>query len=415
MMTNERLKSLEQLKKLQDEIDCLKCQKCDTIDLVDAVNAMVKNMQEQQLLIMKEAVAAVHHHSICINSKGFYQTRYDAKGNRFRSKTEYGLYLKLYEYYFGETLDKGSTKLSRIFEKYADFRLHEDICEECTAMQDRQVWNKYLKGSVLADMGIASVKPKHILAEYRRILREYQVTRRQLGKVKYLINGMFRYAIQELEIIETNPAREVDISNFKYAVEKDHSRDVFSEEEKEAIESELEKMDGIYALAVRFAFCFTLRIGELCALTWDDYDEKDEMLYVHHQMVVRNHTCVDVPYTKSHKKSGERYLPVSQKARDILEQAKQISGNGKYIFPNTKGVNPISTAVFNDTLKKACKQAGIPYRSSHKIRFYGVTSLYERNVPEYAIQYSAGHSTAEMTRHYRRISYTPAKLKELLL
>ena len=36
----------------------------------------------------------------------------------------------------------------------------------------------------------------------------------------------------------------------------------------------------------------------------------------------------------------------------------------------------------------------------YKVRFYGITRMYENNVDEESIRYTAGHTTLEMTRHY---------------
>ncbi|MGN0401715.1 MAG: tyrosine-type recombinase/integrase [Acetatifactor sp.] len=42
------------------------------------------------------------------------------------------------------------------------------------------------------------------------------------------------------------------------------------------------------------------------------------------------------------------------------------------------------------------------YHSSHKVRYLGITKLYEAGVDEAIIQKTAGHSTIEMTRHYNK-------------
>ena len=75
-------------------------------------------------------------------------------------------------------------------------------------------------------------------------------------------------------------------------------------------------------MAVRLAFCFNLRVGELRALTWEDYNEEDGTIHICHQIIkdkVNGHrTWVDVPYTKGNRESGIRTLPVSQEAKSIL-------------------------------------------------------------------------------------------------
>ena len=63
---------------------------------------------------------------------------------------------------------------------------------------------------------------------------------------------------------------------------------------------------------------------------------------------------------------------------------------------------PLTSDSFNDTLKRRCKQAGIRYLSSHKIRFANCVLMLEKNVPLYEVQKSMGHSNQAMTEHYNR-------------
>ena len=46
------------------------------------------------------------------------------------------------------------------------------------------------------------------------------------------------------------------------------------------------------------------------------------------------------------------------------------------------------------------KDAGVPYLSSHKIRFTGASMLYNAGVKAIDIQPLLGHSTLAMTEHY---------------
>lgn len=57
---------------------------------------------------------------------------------------------------------------------------------------------------------------------------------------------------------------------------------------------------------------------------------------------------------------------------------------------------------FNDKLKEVCEALGIRYRSSHKIRFYAASNMYEHNIPEWFIQTRMGHKNIEMARKYNR-------------
>ena len=163
----------------------------------------------------------------------------------------------------------------------------------------------------------------------------------------------------------------------------------------------------IYTYAVRFHFCFNLRIGELRALTWDDVNMKDETLCIHHQIIKASdgtkRTWFDVSYTKCHKETGIRMLPISEEAVKILKSVKVINGSKHYIFQGMNGAKwPVSEERFNDHLRRYCEAWGVTYHSSHKVRYLGITKMYEAGIDESEIQRSAGHASIDMTRKYIR-------------
>jgi integrase len=56
---------------------------------------------------------------------------------------------------------------------------------------------------------------------------------------------------------------------------------------------------------------------------------------------------------------------------------------------------------FNKRLRKYCEQAGIPYRSNHKIRFYAASTAYNgQNLAQ--LSKMMGHSQVSTTMHYLR-------------
>ena len=73
----------------------------------------------------------------------------------------------------------------------------------------------------------------------------------------------------------------------------------------------------------------------------------------------------------------------------------------EYIL-NSEGKLPISENRYNSKLKAYCEKCGIPPKSSHKIRFYKISSLYDSGLDEKDIQTLSGHSSPLTTRHYNK-------------
>ena len=104
---------------------------------------------------------------------------------------------------------------------------------------------------------------------------------------------------------------------------------------------------------------------------------------------------------KRHSDSGKRSLDISDFAAHILDELFRINGDKEYIL-QSKGKMPISTNNFNDHLREYCEKCGVEYKSSHKIRFYACSRMYDLGYDEKTIQKNMGHSSLVMTRHYDR-------------
>lgn len=89
---------------------------------------------------------------------------------------------------------------------------------------------------------------------------------------------------------------------------------------------------------------------------------------------------------------------ISDEGLNILRKMKTLNHTGKLLFMHNG--RPLTTDTFNSRLKKYCNKVGIPYLSSHKIRFTGASMLYDAGVKAIDIQPLLGHSTLTMTEHY---------------
>ena len=60
----------------------------------------------------------------------------------------------------------------------------------------------------------------------------------------------------------------------------------------------------------------------------------------------------------------------------------------------------INNDTFNERLRNYCKDAGVPYLSSHKLRFTVASTLKAAGVETAYLQKTLGHSNRAMTEHY---------------
>ena len=104
----------------------------------------------------------------------------------------------------------------------------------------------------------------------------------------------------------------------------------------------------------------------------------------------------------------------------VMRTRSQFSAPDDLVFCAAKGV-AINYDVLLRKLKKAGKQAGIPWIGWHDLRRYCANALDRLGMPEEDRQYMMGHSSAAMTRRYttipdieRKRSYVEQIARELL-
>lgn len=366
---------------------------------------MIKREKEKRVI---EAYGEIKTVSKNGGKKVLYIVR--KNGKQITAATREGLVDKLFN-----TLEGESTKsitVEQLFEAYAQRRREDTTISTRTSDFDKPNWARFFgcDECKLKSMRVVDVTTPAILLEYKRIVGRGERTKKDFGKATGLLNGMFDLAI-EMQIVENNLARSVLplTKKFTFKAAPDHSNDVWTKEERDTLVAYINTLPQTrYTLAIRLAACFALRIGELRALMWEDYDENEMKLIIHHEIVKeridgKNSCDVDKPFPKGGKDSGCRKVKVSIEAAKILEELKAINGGKKYILNGEGNAKfAISTNKINEHLKKYCEGAGVPYFSSHKFRFYGATQMFAHDVPLNTIRYYLGHSTLQMTLHYLR-------------
>ena len=101
----------------------------------------------------------------------------------------------------------------------------------------------------------------------------------------------------------------------------------------------------------------------------------------------------------THHSHGFRKQFLTDEALKILQKAKDLNPNGIYVFEPNGEI--MTTDSFNRRLKKYCKEASVPYHSSHKIRFYNASTAFDGNNLT-TLSYLMGHSETATTLHYLR-------------
>ncbi len=304
------------------------------------------------------------------------------------SSTNYiGLIEKLYDHFFGTT----SLTMEEYFETWMQWRAAESSVTEKTIKENRFLWNALLKDQEITKVPLNSLSVKDYTRYFRIITKDRQLTRKRFNDLKSILNGILYLAVEN-EVIDHNCLRDINFKQFAFKAEENNIKP-YTEEERLKIINHLG--DDFYSLAIKLDFHLILRIGELKGLKWEDIE--GDTIYIRRFVDDQNEIIEDI---KGHANEGKRLMPLTHKAKEILEQIRHQNPDSEFIF--IRSGQPLATVTFNRRLKKCCEELNIEYRSSHKLRFSTASIMYKNGVEDTELQKLLGHTSLNMTHHYLR-------------
>ncbi len=142
-----------------------------------------------------------------------------------------------------------------------------------------------------------------------------------------------------------------------------------------------------------------LRIGEVCALSWEDVDFEERVIHVRHTVArVQNSSGVggktrlilDTPKTKS----SMRDIPISSALLPVLVQAKSIGCSN---FVVSEGDGFTSPRTFEYRYHQVLKKCGIGKLNYHALRHTFATRCIEVGVDVKSLSEMLGHASSAIT------------------
>lgn len=152
------------------------------------------------------------------------------------------------------------------------------------------------------------------------------------------------------------------------------------------------------ALGVLIALHTGMRIGEICALQWDDVDLVNKLIYVRHTItrvktndeIQKTKLVIDTPKTPS----SYREIPISSVLGSILDEAF-IYRESKYVVSNSDSF--VSTRTFDYRYRQLLKRNNIELTNFHTIRHTFATRCIEAGMDVKTLSEILGHSSAAIT------------------
>ena len=172
---------------------------------------------------------------------------------------------------------------------------------------------------------------------------------------------------------------------------------VFTINEQKKYETVLNRSTNLFNLGILIAFYSGLRLGELCALKWENVDMKEKIIHVRSTVSrVKSKESdetvliIDSPKTQC----SLRDIPMSKYLFSLFENALAISGKDYVLSKSTDFLSP---RTFEYNYKKTLKESNLPQYNFHSIRHTFATRCIENGVDAKTLSELLGHSNVSIT------------------
>lgn len=379
--------------------------------LQNAVELGIINIDSVLDMLMSKKIDTIlkmHPYAITPPStaNGRWQTCYkDEKGKRknIKAQSKEELLDKLIPIYFANTHIDNLTFYG-LYEEWLAYKATVTNSSN-TIKRHRQHYRKYFEPTVLHNMKIKKIDELILEQECNRIVREFNLSRKEWCNIKTILNGMFTYSIRKRYLID-NPMDKVEIYvKYRQIVKKTGRTETYNTEELKELNQYLDKMytetEDVAFLAVKINFLLGLRVGELAALKWEDCKDLSHLHIVREE--VRNQETNQYEVVEHTKTNRDRFVILIPKAVSILEE---IPKQGKYIF--MRDGERITSRQIAYVLEKFAERQGVRTKSTHKMRKTYASNLNANGVPLDCIREMLGHSNLSTTLEY---IYNPGSVK----
>lgn len=170
---------------------------------------------------------------------------------------------------------------------------------------------------------------------------------------------------------------------------------VLESEEQKRLSDRLINDDHPYNIGILLSLFAGLRIGEVCGLKWEDYNEKDGVITVRRtvQRITDNSGgtifLVGTPKTKA----SERTIPLPKFLCELLSKAKKSPDNT--VIPSKNDY--AEPSAMRRYFKKLLESCGVPHIRYHDLRHTFASNCVQLDFDIKTLSEILGHTNAAMT------------------
>jgi len=283
-------------------------------------------------------------------------------------------------------------------------------------------YKRYYEKHLINDTYISDITDDFIISFLLFVCKNNKITYKELGRIMQIVKGVLTYMrdinkggvmLHDWEKVKRNVPLEdmARVRRNKYAISK-----VDVEKMLKCVLSEiyLEKQSACLCLCLNFYL--GLRVGELAALEFTDFDLAKNVVHIwkteskFYERTEDGSKCGTMVYRvvdSTKTVYSVRDVPLLPEARfiyqEILRHHKRMGYKSNYLCYD--GHDTVMVRSLDRTLRKLLVKCEIPYFNTHAIRKSFATVLHYNGVPSRVISDLLGHSEVGTTENCYILSY----------
>jgi len=319
----------------------------------------------------------------------------------------------IFRYVYGKTQKEMMQKLNALKQQYQDADLNEDSNMTLSEWLDKWI-NELLPGTVrpttlaydklicrcyikpyIGDKRIAFITTNEIQKMYAKLKKSGRVNKHpkyghtlsdnMIIKIHSTLHRAMEMAIEK-KLIAKNPTEGTTVPK-----KKKKDLQVLNDSELDKLMNVIKK-DKEWGDFFYLELTTGLRRGEICGLKWENFDEKENKIYIKVNIYRENG---ELKEGKPKTNEGERYIILPKATADILKRRKKIS---KWIFPNLINPElPIAPEAAYRKAKRFLKNINLPNITFHDLRHTFATHAIANGVDAKTLSTILGHTNPSFT------------------
>lgn len=240
---------------------------------------------------------------------------------------------------------------------------------------------------------LSKLTSKEIQSQLVNKLKDKNYSLSTIHKAYTLLNEAMKKAVQDGKIL-TNPCVGVKLPSKNVIIPK--KIEVLNDDEINSFIKAAMLKTVENSLAILLVLHTGLRVGELCALRWEDCDYENRKINVHRDVSVSNINGERiVAFQEGTKTRLSRTVPMNEQAMSLLKQIQETSDRELIIKSDAEVPQP---STIGQQYNRILRYAGIKGRTGiHTLRHTFASQCFKKGIDIKYVSEILGHSSVSFT------------------